>query len=134
MPIVYKYFDTPLGKMMGAATDDGVCLFEFEYRRSLSKIQQRIKDALQMEYEEGDHPLLDQLETMSATVPAVKWAFVLINRGELDFGSAATRSMIDQLIPGPAGVALKATAEVADPISEFDVRRACWSDAGEWIA
>ena len=78
--------------------------------------------------------LLDQLETMSATVPSVKWAFVLINRGELDFGSAATRTMIDQLIPGPAGVALKATAEVADPVSEFDVRRACWSDAGEWIA
>lgn|SRR5574343_266360 len=78
--------------------------------------------------------LLDQLETMSATVPAVKWAFVLINRGELDFGSTATRTMIDQLIPGPAGVALKATAEVADPVSEFDVRRACWSDAGEWIA
>lgn len=62
MPIVYKYFDTPLGKMMGAATDDGVCLFEFEYRRSLSKIQQRIEDALQMEYEEGEHPLLNQLE------------------------------------------------------------------------
>ena len=78
--------------------------------------------------------LLDQLETMSAKVPAVKWAFVLINPGELDFGSAATRAMIDQLIPGPAGVALKATAEVADPVSEFDVRRACWSDAGEWIA
>lgn len=77
--------------------------------------------------------LLDQLEAMAATVPAVKWAFVLINRGELDFGSPATRAMIDQLIPGPAGAALKATAEVPDPIDELTVRRACWSDAGEWL-
>ena len=79
--------------------------------------------------------LLDQLETMAATVPAVKWAFVLINRGELDFGSTATRAMIDQLVTDPAAAAaLKAVAEVPDPVSEFDVRRACWSDAGEWIA
>lgn len=78
--------------------------------------------------------LLDQLETMAATVPAVKWAFVLINRGELDFGSAATRGMIDQLIPEPARSALKAVAEVADPVTNDDVRRALWSDAGEYLA
>ncbi len=62
MAIIYKYLDTPLGKMMGAATDDGVCLFDFEYRRSLSKIQQRIQAALGMDYEEGEHTLLNQLE------------------------------------------------------------------------
>jgi len=62
MSIIYKYFHTPLGKMMGAATDNGVCLFEFEYRKSLSKIQQRIQAALSMDYEEGEHPLLNQLE------------------------------------------------------------------------
>ncbi len=61
--------------------------------------------------------LLDQLEAMAATNSAVKWAFVLINRGELDFGSPATRAMIDQLLPADAGAALKAVAEVADPVS-----------------
>ena len=78
--------------------------------------------------------LLDTLEGMAATVPAVKWAFVLINRGELDFGSAATRGMIDQLIQEPARSALKAVAEVADPVTNDDVRRALWSDAGEYLA
>ena len=61
--------------------------------------------------------LLDSLEAMAATNSAVKWAFVLINRGELDFGSTATRGMIDMLIPGAAGTALKAVAEKPDPLS-----------------
>lgn len=78
--------------------------------------------------------LLDTLEGMAATVPAVKWAFVLINRGELDFGSAATRGMIDQLIQEPARSALKAVANVVDPVTNDDVRRALWSDAGEYLA
>jgi hypothetical protein len=65
--------------------------------------------------------LLDTLETIAITNSAVKWAFVLINRGELDFGSAATRAMIDLLIPGTAGAALKAVAEVADPVTAQQV-------------
>ncbi len=65
--------------------------------------------------------LLDQLEAMAATNSAVKWAFVLINRGELDFGSPATRAMIDQLLPPDAGAVLKAVAEVSDPVSAGDV-------------
>ena len=68
--------------------------------------------------------LLDHLESMSASVPAVKWAFVLINRGELDFGAAATRGMIDQLLPNAAGAALKSIAEVADTITAQDVAKA----------
>lgn len=78
--------------------------------------------------------LLDNLEAMSSTNSAVKWAFVLINRGELDFGSPATRLMIDQLIPGAVGEALKAVAEQPDSVTEFDIRKACWSDNGEWLA
>ena len=65
--------------------------------------------------------LLDNLEAMSATNSAVKWAFVLINRGELDFGSLATRQMIDLLIPGTAGEALKAVAEIVDPVTAQQV-------------
>lgn len=77
--------------------------------------------------------LLDTLETASTTNPPLKWAFVLINRGDLDFGSPATRAMIDQLIPGPAGVALKAVAEVPDAVTEFEVRQALWADDGTWM-
>ncbi|MBS1774118.1 MAG: methylated-DNA--[protein]-cysteine S-methyltransferase [Bacteroidetes bacterium] len=62
MSIIYKYFKTPLGSMMGAATDEGICLFDFEYRRSMSSIQKRIQDGLQMDYKEGEHPFLDKLE------------------------------------------------------------------------
>ena len=65
----------------------------------------------------GGSELLDNLEAMASVNSAVKWAFVLINRGELDFGSAATRGMIDMLVPGPAGAALKAVAEQPDHLT-----------------
>jgi hypothetical protein len=68
--------------------------------------------------------LLDSLEAMSANNSAVKWAFVLVNRGELDFGSAATRAMIDMLIPPDAAAALKAIAEVPDVVTAQQVAQA----------
>lgn len=75
--------------------------------------------------------LLDQLEALSATNPAVKWAMVMIKAGTLDFGDASTRGMIDQLVTDPAAnAALKAVAEVPDPISEFEVRVAIYNDDG----
>jgi hypothetical protein len=76
--------------------------------------------------------LLDQLEQMTTSNSAVKWAFVLVNRAELDFGSAATRAMIDLLIPGPAGEALKAVAVVPDPVTAQEINNAMRTDAGEW--
>lgn len=77
--------------------------------------------------------LLDNLEAIATTNSAVKWAFVLINRGELDFGSSATRSMMDLLLPAEAAAALKSIAEVPNPITEFDVRKTLWSESGEWL-
>ena len=77
--------------------------------------------------------LLDNLEAMAATNSAVKWAFVLINRGELDFGSSATRSMMDLLLPAEVAAALKSIAEVPDPITELDVRKTLWDESGEWL-
>lgn len=65
--------------------------------------------------------LLDALEAQAATVPALKWAFTLINRGELDFGSDATRAMIVTLIPEPARTALLNVAQVAAPVSVAEV-------------
>lgn len=66
--------------------------------------------------------VLDGLEAIKAGNAAVKWAWFLIERGELDFGSPATRGMIDQLVaggalPAAAGAALKAVAEVPNPIT-----------------
>ena len=77
----------------------------------------------------GGAELLDNLEAMARVNSAVKWAFVLINRGELDFGSAATRGMIDTLIPGAAGDALKAVAEQPDHLTS--ARIANILDGGE---
>ena len=68
--------------------------------------------------------LLDSLESTATTVPAVRWAFVLINRGELDFGSPATRAMIDQLVSSSAKEALLSLAEVPDIITPQQVAQA----------
>jgi len=65
--------------------------------------------------------LLDALELQASSVPALKWAWILVNRGELDFGSPATRAMIDALIPEPNRTLLKSVAEVPDLISPAQV-------------
>ena len=76
--------------------------------------------------------LLDALEAQAATVPALKWAWVLVNRGELDFGSPATRAMIDALIPEPARTLLKAVAEEPDPVTAAAVEVAVKNDDGTY--
>ena len=70
--------------------------------------------------------LLDTLQAMTASVPALKWAWYLIERGELDFGSAATRGMVDMLVtggamPAPVGAALKAVAEMPVTVTAAQV-------------
>lgn len=79
--------------------------------------------------------LLDTLEQLAGQIPAVKWAWVLINRGDLDFGSPATRAQLVALrdqgaISPDSCVALLGIAEVHAPVSEFDVRCAIFNDDG----
>ena len=87
-----------------------------------------------------DGPLvLDALDSLKATLPAVRWGWVLLERGELDFGSTVTRQMIDGLVMGGVmteaqGLAIKALAEQPDPVTEFDVRCAIWADDGSYLA
>ena len=50
------YFDTPVGKMRAGATDEGICLFDFQYRRSIDSIIKRIETLSGDKFEEGDHP------------------------------------------------------------------------------
>jgi hypothetical protein len=73
---------------------------------------------------ENGAALLDNLEVMAATVPAVKWAFVMINAGTLDFGLDSTRAMITALVPSPAKEALLAMSEVPDPVTWEQVQTA----------
>ncbi len=77
--------------------------------------------------------LLDGLEAQAASIPALKWAFTLINRGDLDFGSASTRAMITMLIDEPARTALLNVAQVPNPITEFDVRCALYAEDGTFL-
>ena len=44
--ILCKYIDTPVGKMRLAATDEGICLFDFQYRKSIDAIVNRVETSL----------------------------------------------------------------------------------------
>ncbi len=60
--ITTKQIITPLGKMLAGATDQGICLFEFPYRKMMPAINKRLLSALNDSYAEGEHPFLDVLE------------------------------------------------------------------------
>jgi AraC family transcriptional regulator of adaptative response/methylated-DNA-[protein]-cysteine methyltransferase len=61
MQLLTKHIDTPLGKMMICASDEGVCIFDFAFRRMMPSIMARVKKALGAEMEEGDHPYMETL-------------------------------------------------------------------------
>jgi AraC family transcriptional regulator of adaptative response/methylated-DNA-[protein]-cysteine methyltransferase len=64
--ICTTYIETPLGKMIAGATDEGICLFDFEYRQSLANIMKRVETALGESFSEREHPyfkiLKDQVD------------------------------------------------------------------------
>lgn len=73
--------------------------------------------------------LLDALEAMKSTNPAVKWGWYLIERGELDFGSPVTLGMIDMIesrgvIPKEAADALRNISTVPAPVGVQEVVKA----------
>jgi O-6-methylguanine DNA methyltransferase len=61
--VVYRFCETPVGKMIAGATSRGVCLFEFADRGGLDSIKARIAKRHGREMNEGSHPLIDQVET-----------------------------------------------------------------------
>lgn len=78
---------------------------------------------------------LDALVALSATNSPIKWAFKLLDRGELDFGSPATRASIVGLrdagtLPANVAAALLAIGETADPVSEDIVKQALFNENG----
>ena len=70
--------------------------------------------------------VLDALDSLRASNPAVRWGWVLLERAELDFGSTVTRQLIDSLTAGGVMTAeqagkLKALAVVPAPVTTQDV-------------
>lgn len=95
-------------------------------RVKVSKTLGGIGTVLEVLGPETGAAVLDGLEASKAGNAAVKWAWFLIERGELDFGSPATREMIDKLVaqgalPAGAGAALKAVAESYVPFTVNEV-------------
>lgn len=78
--------------------------------------------------------VLDALDALRGTVSAVRWAFILLERNELDVALDSVRGQIDALtgvvFSPAAATALKALAERHDPVSEFAVRCAIYGDDG----
>ena len=60
--ISLKHIDTPVGKMRIGATDEGICLFDFQYRRSIDSIMKRIETLLGDKFSDGEHPHFKILE------------------------------------------------------------------------
>lgn len=73
--------------------------------------------------------LLDLIDS----APDFRHVKQLVANGWLDIADPLTRATIDQVCTFADATKLKALAEVADPVSEFDVRKLCWSDTGEWM-
>jgi O-6-methylguanine DNA methyltransferase len=61
--ICLKLIDTPVGKMRIGATDEGICLFDFQYRRSIDTIMRRIETHTNDKFGDGEHPHFQLLET-----------------------------------------------------------------------
>jgi hypothetical protein len=60
---------------------------------------------------EAGAQLLDQMESLAASNPTVKWGFELLKRGALDLSLDSTRAMLDELLPPEAASVLKGLAE-----------------------
>lgn len=56
--IFFQHFDSPLGEMVAAATDDGLCLLEFADRRMLPTEWKELQKRLNAGLTEQSHPLL----------------------------------------------------------------------------
>lgn len=55
MALLISYINTPLGVMRMGATDKGICLFDFQYRKSIDSIMKRIEQQVGEVFTEGTH-------------------------------------------------------------------------------
>ncbi len=57
-----KSINTPMGIMRIGANDKGICLFDFQYRKSIYSIMKRIETYAGEQFVEGEHPYFALLE------------------------------------------------------------------------
>lgn len=85
-------------------------------------------------------PAPDAPIEVQAAYAEIAQACRLLLEGKLDLGLPIVRTGIDGLVGVAPGFTqeqantIKALAEVPDPIDENEVVRACWSNAGQWLA
>ncbi len=60
------HLDTPTGKMVAAATDKGLCLFDFQYRYTIDAIMANVVQSTGEQFEERDHPIFAPLQQQIA--------------------------------------------------------------------
>lgn len=73
--------------------------------------------------------VLDALDALRATSSPVRWGWVLLERGDLDFGDPGTQAMVDMLVQVGAltraqALALQAPTQVPDVVTIHDVAEA----------
>lgn len=62
-PMLYlSHTHTPLGNMLMGATDTGICLFDFEHRRSIDSIINRIETHIGSTFQQSHHPYFHALQ------------------------------------------------------------------------
>jgi AraC family transcriptional regulator of adaptative response/methylated-DNA-[protein]-cysteine methyltransferase len=64
--IALKRIDTPLGRMRVGATDKGICLFDFQFRRAVEGIMERVERLLDDKFVEADNLYFSILEAQIA--------------------------------------------------------------------
>lgn len=60
--ITTKTIKTPVGNMIAGATDNGICLFDFEFRTMMPVIRRRLTTFLQDDFSNGNHRHIDALQ------------------------------------------------------------------------
>ncbi|MFX0205143.1 MAG: methylated-DNA--[protein]-cysteine S-methyltransferase [Candidatus Hodarchaeota archaeon] len=60
--IVYKYIESPLGKLIIGATSKGCCVLAFQDKYDIEKLKSQFKKNYRLSMVEGTNSILDQLE------------------------------------------------------------------------
>jgi AraC family transcriptional regulator of adaptative response/methylated-DNA-[protein]-cysteine methyltransferase len=70
--IVFRDLESPLGRMIAGATNQGVCFLEWHDRGGVERIKERVEKRYKMPLEKGNNRHLDKLEKELATYFAGK--------------------------------------------------------------
>lgn len=88
---------SPLGPMFAAASDDGLCLLEFDDRKAMEQQLARLQRVLGAHFVAGEHPLFDLLEQQLAEYfngELIQFKIPLHFAGT-DFQKSAWRALLD---------------------------------------